>query len=71
MLDDVAIIEEFIESQKAVFTEPWYAIGRIKKILAELGTTPNKQSTPCEWKCSCGQIVVGDYCKCGAYRCDL
>ena len=34
-------------------------------------TSTNKASAPCEWKCSCGQVVVGDYCKCGAYRCDL
>ena len=33
--------------------------------------TNNKQSTPCTWKCACGQDVVGDYCRCGAYRCDL
>ena len=33
--------------------------------------TTNKQSTPCTWKCACGQDVVGDYCRCGAYRCDL
>jgi len=32
---------------------------------------PNKQSTPRTWKCACGQDVVGDYCRCGAYRCDL
>ena len=30
-----------------------------------------RTTAPCEWKCSCGQVVVEDYCKCGAYRCDL
>ena len=39
--------------------------------MEENGSSHNKASAPCKWRCSCGQEVVGDYCKCGAYRCDL
>ena len=44
---------------------------RTAKTVEENGSSHNKASAPCKWRCSCGQEVVGDYCKCGAYRCDL
>ena len=51
--------------------EPLSIWGAAIKFAEEKFTSTNKQSTPCTWKCACGQEVVGDYCKCGAYRCDL
>ena len=48
------------------------AMKTIRAALAEsTNSSHNKASAPCKWRCSCGQEVVGDYCKCGAYRCDL
>ena len=40
-------------------------------LVESTNSSHNKASAPCKWQCSCGQEVVGDYCKCGAYRCDL
>jgi len=39
----------------------------VSLLLTEL----RKLYEPFEWKCSCNQVVIGDYCKCGAYRYDL
>jgi len=67
-------VSQLLDSATRLFKEchlAYQECERAANAMEAANTSANKASAPCEWKCSCGQVVVGDYCKCGAYRCDL
>jgi hypothetical protein len=67
LLQALTYLDNSIDFKNLGYNDAWQTLKTF--VLAQQST--NKASAPCKWKCSCGKVVVGDYCKCGAYRCDL